>query len=218
MKIIEISEIDLFDRLSSLERPVMEVELIRRFASGSLPADSTESLFVRHFSLYHALYGLKLSAGNRGFYLHLDPMRIRLIRLPEASMCHYYMPEDGRFCSLAAETGCFCQRHSSYGNDLLNRIAFDPMADFYLNPDNIVFGGSLILDRLMKGMTIYGLRKGEIDSALELFGISKPGKKTIQSKYYELALKYHPDKNDGSEAKMKEVNNAYHVLREVFFL
>jgi hypothetical protein len=218
MKIIAISDMDLFDHLSSMGSPVMEVELIRRFAPDGLPAASTESLFIRHFSLYHALYRLKLSAGKRGFYLHLDPMRIRLIRLPGSSMCHYYMAEEGRFCSMDAETSLFCQAHSPYGRDLQNRIVFDPMADFYLNPDNIVFGKSHLLDRLMKGMAAYCLRKGEIDRALELFGVSEPGKKIIQRKYYELALKYHPDRNDGSEAKMKEVNNAYHVLREVFFL
>jgi hypothetical protein len=218
MKIIEISDIDLFDHLSSMGRPVMEIELIRIFIPGALSDGSSESLFIPHFSLYHALYGLKFSAGNRGFYLHLDPMRIRLVRLPESSGCHYYMAEQGCFCSMAVETGFFCHSHSPYGRELRNRVVFDPMADFYLNPDNIVYGHSHLLDRLMKGMATYCLRKGEIDRALELFGISKPGKKIIQRKYYELALKYHPDKNDGSEAKMKEVNNAYHVLREVFFL
>ncbi len=217
MKIIAISDMDLFDHLSSMGSPVMEGELIRRFAPDGLPAASTESLFIRHFSLYHALYRLKLSAGKRGFYLHLDPMRIRLIRLPGSSMCHYYMAEEGRFCSMDAETSLFCQAHSPYGRDLQNRIVFDPMADFYLNPDNIVFGKSHLLDRLMKGMAAYCLRKGEIDRAWNCSAYRNREKDNTEE-IYGLALKYHPDRNDGSEAKMKEVNNAYHVLREVFFL
>ena len=37
-------------------------------------------------------------------------------------------------------------------------------------------------------------------------------KKEIKKKYYELCLKYHPDKNDFNDENFKEINNAYEIL------
>lgn len=53
--------------------------------------------------------------------------------------------------------------------------------------------------------------------ACKILGISMKERlceKTVKRKYYELSLMYHPDKNkeEGSENKFKEVNEAYHYL------
>jgi len=95
-------------------------------------------------------------------------------------------------------------------------VTFDPLLDFYTNPDNLSFGTSALLEKLMKGVVIYALRRGEVERALELFGLSRPTMKNIKRKYHELAKSLHPDLNRGGETEMKRLNHAYQVLMEVF--
>lgn len=47
----------------------------------------------------------------------------------------------------------------------------------------------------------------------QILGVSRQAdEKEIKRVYRQLALKYHPDKNPGSEEKFKEINEAYQVL------
>ncbi|PKL40464.1 MAG: hypothetical protein CVV44_02355 [Spirochaetae bacterium HGW-Spirochaetae-1] len=217
MNIIKVEQKPLFDFLRDQQAPLMEIELIRRFTV--CQEDKREDrLFMQHFSLYHALYGLKQFAGGKGYHLHLDPMRIRMVKLPDHGLCRHYIPEEGVFCPMETGHGLFCDYHARMYANLDGMLYYDPLQEFYGNPDNIRFGNSRILQKLLKGMKVYVIRKGEIDRALRLFDISHPGKAIIQKRYHELAKRFHPDSSSGSEAMMKTLNHAYYILREVYIL
>src|SRR4030042_3368742 len=109
--LIPFNPADISDFLLSRDSPVMEVELLRIITGEQRMPAARDSLFVLHFSLYHALYNLKYHAGACGFYLHLDPMRIRLIKTPGAGRCHHYFPETGIHCGHPSDGGSYCNRH-----------------------------------------------------------------------------------------------------------
>ena len=204
----------IFTLLESYNTPMMEADILKTLTGLERIPSGREKLFELHFSFYHALYRLKQEAGARGYYLHLDPMRIRLVRIPETGVCHYYDPESGSLCGRDAGDGMYCGLHLGQVNNAA--LSFDPLFDFYTNPDNISFGTSAVLDKLMKGVVIYAMKRGEVERALELFGLSRPTMKSIKSKYHELAKSLHPDLNRGGESQMKDLNHAYQVLMEVF--
>jgi len=206
---------DIFNILISRSAPIAEDDLLRILTGAQRMPAGRERLFELHFSLYHTLYRLKFESGAGGYYLHLDPMRIRLIRTPAPGSCHRYYPETGSHCGLDAGDAIYCGLHQDPG---ANGLSFDPLLDFYSNPDNISFGTSAILGKLMKGVIIYALRRGEVERALNVFGMSRPTMKSIKKKYHELAKSYHPDRNNGDDSLMKELNHSYQVLMEVFVL
>ncbi|OHD69683.1 MAG: hypothetical protein A2W19_16690 [Spirochaetes bacterium RBG_16_49_21] len=207
----------IFDFLASQSKPVMEIELLRFITGRRRMPQNRERLFALHFSLYHALYRLKLEAGRSGYYLNLDPLRIRLIQLPGPGSCHYYFADSGSFCGMAANGGGRCPFHVEDA-DSLGKPSFDPLYEFYTNEENRTFGKSDILDKLMKGAVIYALKKGEIQKALDFFGLSRPNLKTIKKRYWELAKLHHPDLHEGDDAMMKELNYSYRILLEVFVI
>ncbi|GGD35610.1 hypothetical protein GCM10012288_06900 [Malaciobacter pacificus] len=56
-------------------------------------------------------------------------------------------------------------------------------------------------------------RFDEVQKAKEFFGFThSPTKEEIKKRYKELARKYHPDINQGDDAKMKELNHYRDVL------
>jgi len=97
-------------------------------------------------------------------------------------------------------------------------VSFDVLLDFYTDPENITFGESDILNKLMSGIKVYCLKKSDIEDALKFFGIHKTSKKSITKRYRELAVKYHPDRCGGNEDMMKQVNSAYIILKEIYIL
>ncbi len=214
LRLIDFDTGEIFALLESRDAPVMEADLLRTVTGGQRIPSGRERLFELHFSFYHALYRLKREAGDRGYYLHLDPMRIRLLRVPGPGACHHYYPETGSHCGLGAGDASYCARHRD--PDRSAALFFDPLYDFYTNPDNLSFGKSAVLEKLMKGVVIYALRRGEVERALKLFGLSRPTMKGIRKKYRELARSLHPDLHEGSESRMKELNCAYQVLMEIF--
>jgi len=218
MKLIKINIEDLYHYLAEMESPVMEIQLLRKFPGEVDLARRKDRLYSLHFSLFHALYLLKGIAGEDGYYIHLDPMRIRMIKVPGSGRCSYYYAEKGLFCNRHVEEGSYCTYHISYSRQNSSLPVYDPLDEFYCNPDNIAFGNSRILERLMMGIKVYTFRKGDIEESLKLFGLTHPGKRIIQKRYRELALKYHPDRNNGDDSRMKNLNNAYNVLKEVFIL
>jgi hypothetical protein len=207
----------IFDFLVSQNKPIMEIDVLRFATGGRRMPESREQLFELHFSLYHTLYRIKLEAGVRGYYLNLDPMRIRLIHVPGPSSCHFYSADAGSFCLRKADDGDVCALHARHAAGSMEP-AFDPLFEFYSNEENISFGKSGILEKLMKGVVIYALRKGEIQRALDFFGLSRPNLGTIKKRYRTLARNYHPDLNGGNETMMKELNHSYQILLEVFVI
>jgi hypothetical protein len=204
--------------LAARDSPVSEVELLKYLTGKSYLSESREELYSLHFSLYHALYTLRRHESGRTHYLHLDPMRIRLAQVPGPRECVFYHAVDGRFCGRPAESGGFCGYHAWYERYYANHPLFDPMDDFYLNPENIAFGASGILSKLMRGIIVYSLRRGEVDEALRFFGMTHPSRRLLQKRYYELARLYHPDLINGNDTMMKRLNSFYQVLREIFIV
>lgn len=204
----------LFDILLARQAPVMEIELLRLLTGMERMPGSRKRLFTLHFSLYHALYRLKREAGVRGFYLHLDPMRIRMVKLPGPRRCHHYIPETGAYCAEDAGDDGYCAVHHAAAPG--DHPDFDPLRDFYTNPSNISFGEGDLLEKMMRGVIVYALRRGEIESALSFLGLTRPNRKRITRRYHELAMAYHPDRNLGDDSMMKELNRSYQVLMEVY--
>lgn len=213
MELITIDRGRLLAFLSELTTVTGEYEILKKFTPEFKENGDPYSMYERHFSVYHALYILKCEAGREGLYLYIDPLRIRLINLPGTGFCGHYSPEKGAFCM--NKTGSiFCGIHAGDIDPVIP--SFDPMEQFYLDPENIAFGESEILNDIMKGFNIYFLKKREIDEALILFDLKKPARKSISRRYRELAGKFHPDRCGGSEEKMKEINRAYTLLKTVF--
>jgi hypothetical protein len=215
-RLTDFQTADIFNILISRDTPITEVDLLRILTGAQRMPAGRERLFELHFSLYHALYRLKFEAGASDYYLHLDPMGIRLIKTPDAGLCHHYVPEYGRHCGIPTHDGYCCFLHHDPG--IHGTLLFDPLHDFYTNADNISFGRNDILGKLMNGVIVYALRRGEIERALNFFGLSRPTLKKVKKKYHELAKSYHPDRNNGDDSLMKELNHSYQVLTEVFVL
>lgn len=213
MELIKIDREELMIFLSEISSVTGEYDILKKFTPDLKVSGEPYSMYERHFSVYHALYMLKAEAGRSDLYLHIDPVKIRLLHVPGAGLCSYYLPEKGSFCLDKAE-GLFCKTH--LGGIDPEIPYFDPMAQFYLDPENIAFGESEQLNDIMKGFRVYFMRKREIDEALVLFNIEKPGSISISRRYRELASRFHPDRCGGSEEKMKEINRAYSLLKAVF--
>ncbi len=216
-ELIKINEEQLFEFLAEKNMPVMEFDIIKHFVASKNEHPEEHTLFIKHFSIYHSLYKLKFSSGLKNYYLHLDCMRIRLIKIPEQGICRHYNPETGNFCG-APTYSDFCTEHEEEYKEYRNSASFDILQDFYTDPENITFGDSEILKKLMSGIKVYCFRKKDIDDALRFFDIQKPGRKIIANRYRELAIKYHPDKCSGSEDMMKKLNSSYSILKEVFIV
>jgi len=206
----------IFGYLASREAPVTEVELLRRLTGEErLPGDR-KRLFALHFSLYHALHTLRYH--ETGYYLHMDPMRLRLAPLPGCGRCVRYFPEPGRYCGKSAGDGRFCSWHLPEEELGARHLLFDPMAEFYLNPDNISFGLNPLIEKLARGVVVYSFRRGEVDAALRFFNMVHPSRRSLQKRYHDLARLYHPDMVNGSDGMMKQLNSHYQVLLEVFLI
>ena len=218
LEILEINRQELFNYLLSATAPVIEAELIKKFSDLEKIPTSMVELYKFHFSMYHALHNLKQTAGKKGYYLHLDPMRIRLVHLPENEKCCHYEPETGQFCGGKTEFNNFCIYHYKLYKDNLDRLRYDPLHEFYINEENISFGTEKILGKLMDGVICYSIKKGAVEKAKKFFNLEYPSKKTIIRRYHELAKSYHPDKQDGNDTLMKELNNNYQVLKEIYIL
>jgi len=217
-KIMEFPAADVIQFLLGQDAPVMEAALIKHLTGlDKIPA-TYEELFSVHFSLYHTLYILKTTKGEQGYYLHLDPMRIRMIKIPGSGACTFYFPEKGHFCGRKPQADNFCSYHIKEHQYHINKISYDPLFDFYINPENISFCRDGLIKKVMKGAISYSLKRGEIQRAADFFGLANPDKKLIKKRYHELAKLYHPDRMKGDDSMMKNLNVSYMILCEVYVL
>jgi hypothetical protein len=202
---------EIADFLLHQNRPVAETTLIRFATDNRIIPHQRDDLFNIHFNLYHRLYDIRDRFGRLGYYTHTDPMRIRMISVPEG--CSFYFPALGVFCGEPVLQGCRCEQHPSR-NDL-SFPSFDPMRDFYLNAENISFVSDPLFFKSLNGAAVYCFRYGAVKEALAFFGIavSNPGRDLVIKRYRDLAGVYHPDRA-GDESKMKQLNAHYDVLRE----
>lgn len=215
LKFTYIPTSELAEFLIPFESPLMEIEIIKRFFEFTPGTSSNTELFSMHFSVFNALYRLKEDYGGLGYYVHIDPMRIRVLKIPESG-CGYYFDDKGSFCTAESPEGEYCHVHRKFSPG--NSVQIDFLRDFYIDPENISFGESELLKRILEGTFRFIKNRRQIEDAKKLFGISHPSKKIIRKKYRELAMKFHPDKNRGDEKPMKKLNEAYEVLREVYVI
>jgi hypothetical protein len=194
----------------------MEIEILRKFYCCAPGALAGMNLFDMHFSVYNALYRLKQKGGA---YLHLDPMRIRYLPLP-AGGCGHYLPDSGEWCGMPVidETLRRCGRHYPVRPEEYSLPVYDCLMEFYIDPENITFGKSPLLAKLMSGAVRFAVNRAAVDGALKFFGLRNPGMKSLKKRYRELAVKYHPDRNSGDCSKMIELNRSYEVLKEIFII
>lgn len=204
MPFIEYNTDDIASILEVQTEPVMETTLLRKLASGfAYPSNEEASLFVLHFSLLNSLYGMKKDYGCLGYYIHIDTMRIRMLRFPDNG-CLWYDETEGTFCGKPG-----CSEHKIEAG-----IKPDFSTSFYLNKDNINYESELNRDYI-NAVMYYGLHKKTVDEALDYFGIDSPDRDTVISRYRFLARKHHPDYG-GNEESMKNLNRYYSILKKCF--
>lgn len=197
-------DMDLTAELLLLKKaPVMETTIMRELSSFGWSSDDEQSLFVRHFSLFHVLYRIKSEYGKRGYYMHIDTMRLRLCPIPKSG-CSWYDAQHGTFCGQPE-----CRIHTPEEG-----IVPDYFSSFYLDAENLAFE-SMVDYRTIDALIYYGCHKHSVDEALEYFGVTAPDKKRVCAAYRKLAVQMHPD-HGGSEEAMKTLNGHFTLLKKCF--
>ena len=213
---VQINNDNLLTYLLEKKEPVMEATVFREFLSEQPWYDDQQSLFVRHFSLFHALYNLKVNIAMDGYYIHTDPMRMAAVPYPKEGLCYHYDPEEGEFCGRAVGDGTYCRMHESIYTHIMKSLVYDPLREFYLDEKNIEYGKSRKFNDILNGVNTYVIHKRDVDHALETFNIQNPSRKIIQGKYRILVKQFHPDRPGGDLNKMKDINRQYALLLKVF--
>jgi len=214
--LVQINSDNLLTYLLEKKEPVMEATVFREFLSEQPWYDDQQSLFVRHFSLFHALYNLKVNIAMNGYYIHADPMRMAAVPYPEEGLCYHYDPEEGEFCGRIVGDGTYCRMHESIYTHVMKSLVYDPLREFYLDEKNIEYGKSRKFNDILNGVNTYVIHKRDVDHALETFKIHNPSRKIIQGKYRILVKQFHPDRPGGDLNKMKDINRQYALLLKVF--
>jgi len=224
-KLIAIDDSKLIAILNSFEKPVMEFELLKKLKLSVSKND--RNLYDIHFSLFHALYNLKFNLLSSKEFLHISSMNIKLTKYPDIGKCKFYFEDRGFFCNRNVVNDSiikqkqrtennYCSFHDCYFKNQFLDVTFDPLTSFYLNPENILWGNSKILKKVLNGFNLFSSKKGEVEEALNFMDVKYPTKKILKNKYKELAFLYHPDKKGGDESLMKRLNYSYLLLKDIF--
>lgn len=204
----------LFEFLLIQNLPISENRVIKHFIKiDFLPVG--EDLFKLHFALFNALYHLKKDAGAKGYYLHLDPFKLSLVKVPDEG-CLFFSDIFGKYCGCPVINDRLCEFHSNlYGNDV-NLPAYDYLRDYYLDPANYENGYNTKIKKIQEGMLEYSFNRKEFDDALNYFGLKAFHQKEIINIYHAKAKLLHPDKSSGDKTKMRELNEKFQLLKELF--
>lgn len=94
----------------------------------------------------------------------------------------------------------------------------DALSEFYLNLDNLALSDEDVSEMLNKFWQKYLAidKKAEALQVLGLHNTTDLNKKTIKSRYAELAQKHHPDKG-GDEQMFIKIKEAANTLKHLFY-
>lgn len=212
-EIIEYDDKIIFEYLLNAKLPVYESTLLRKLNNLDSISSDKIMLYVFHFSLFHALYKMKKKYGKEGFYLHIDCMRISLKKISQKNQCQYFDEMSGCFCKNNTEKeSLFCYVHKNYEKIYDNSLIFDPMQQFYENSENIMFVKDGKIFEIMDNIKNFSLNSGDLKNAMKIFDLKNFNKRSLRIRYIALSKKYHPDRSDGNNVAMKEINWAYSIL------
>ncbi len=222
---IEMDESILFEYLKKQSPPVIESSLLRHF----FPAMKSRSFRVldlsvlqTHFILYHYLHKLSRMLEGSDYLLYINYIYIYLLEKPEEPFCSYFDESTIRFCLAEKENTspyCFCHLQEEEKLNNLQYLKPTGIKEYYLDADNF---NSLeteypeLMEQTDK-FKRYGINNENISKSYKLLGLSKGASfKAVQSRYKELAKRYHPDLNPFPEArhKFQSITQGYNVIKE----
>ncbi len=201
--------------LCEIDSPIMESSLIKELENRFNYPALREDIYAVHFSLFFTLYSMKYIYGTENYYIHIDPMRLRMIKIPGEGFCSYYFPEEGRFCCKKTKEQ-FCIEHINFSLDN-EKLSYDPLMSFYTNEENINYSQRELFEKMSAGIILYSLKKNELQNALKYFKLKNPTQESVKKRFHQLSKILHPDFG-GCEEEMKKLNYYYGILKEVFVL
>ncbi len=140
------------------------------------------ALYRAHFLLFHALYHLRPALAEAGLGLEIHCLCIRLY--PLAGPTH--------------------------GDGTL--IEADPLAAFYLDPQNLEGMDNAAVERLIADGLCRALGGGDRAEDLAELGLPPGARRAeIRRRYRRLAMRHHPDRG-GDTATLQRINDAYQRL------
>lgn len=180
---------------SSDFKTISEYQLIKLLQSEryktltDLDMKNTEQLFQLHFLLFHALYKIQVKLISKGQgYLNISPLCIAYdVILPE----HENPQTNNKRIDVA-----------------------DPLADYYLNLDNLTNMSSDDIEQLIASFWSTLQSPDSHASALKILELEPPVTfSAIKQQYKRLASKHHPDKG-GSTIVIQDINQAMATLSQ----
>ncbi len=222
---IEIDEYILFEYLKNQGPPVIESTLLRHF----FPTMKSRSFRVldlsvvqTHFILYHYLHKLSRMLEGSEYLIYINYIYIYLLKKPHEQFCPHFDNNSIRFCLVEKEIDTsYCLHHLEEEEKLNNLQFLKPrgIKEYYLDFDNfsnLEAEYPEIMEQASK-FKRYAINSEDIIKSYELLGLSRgTSLKAVQSRYKELAKKYHPDLNPSPEArhKFQTITQSYNVIKE----
>lgn len=166
-----LSEYDLIQRLQESDEAFL-------FEGES----SNLALFRKHFLVMNALYQLQTELFERGVYLSISPLDIRLAPVAESGLA-------------ALPTG--------------NAVA--PLREYYLDWKNFNQTSEDVETMLLRFQERYLAIDERLDALRTLELPADAPWETVKQTYRRLAALYHPDKG-GDPARFRAIRGAYEIL------
>lgn len=157
------------------------------------------TLFQAHFMLFHCLYQLRDTFSSEGMWLEIHTLEIKLSPLEDSAAF-----ETDTSQPIAAE---------------------DKLAKYYLDWTNFCQTSQEDVEKLL---TDFWLRMGSLslpdehqhqalltlELEIELANDLDQNWPAIKQQYRQLAMRHHPDRQTDNCEKFKQINHAYHQLKQ----